>query len=109
MKTHMMSKTRLYGIWEHVKSRCKNKKDPNYGGRGISYTEEWEKFEPFRDWALSHGYADNLSIERKDVDLGYFPENCTWIPLSKQAHNRRRNGIKPPILPPGREHKVTVR
>lgn len=49
---------------------------------------EWEhSFETFRDWALSHGYTDNLTIERIDVNGNYCPENCKWIPFSLQCRN----------------------
>jgi hypothetical protein len=49
----------------------------------------WESFEIFRSWALSQGYEPGLSIERRDVDGDYTPDNCTFIPRSAQARNRR--------------------
>lgn len=45
----------------------------------------------FRMWALNHGYNDDLTIERKDNDLGYSPENCCWILKSEQSKNRTTN------------------
>lgn len=96
LSTHGQSKTRLYNIWCNIIARCTNsntKSYIDYGGRGISICKEWRKFENFMEWAISHGYAENLTIERIDVDGDYCPENCTWIPKKEQANNTRRSVI----------------
>ena len=68
---HGMSHSRLYQIWNAMKQRCENPNAisyPRYGGKGITVCEEWQKsFIAFRDWALSHGYADNLTIDFCEV------------------------------------------
>lgn len=89
--THGQKGTRLYRIWSGMKTRCLNKNDKAfsmYGGRGIGICDEWIDFDGFQEWANSNGYDENLTIERKDVDEGYYPSNCEWIPLSEQAQNR---------------------
>jgi len=102
---HSESKTRLYAIWTGMKRRCNNKNTKsykNYGGRGIKVCKEWNDYVNFREWALQNGYSDNqgLSIERKDVNGNYCPENCEFIPFKEQSKNRRNtkkwiiNGIE---------------
>ena len=87
--THGATGTRLYRIYKNMKNRCNNSKTPCYrfyGGKGIRICDEWlENPKAFIDWSLSHGYADNLTIERKDSNKGYCPENCEWITQSEQA------------------------
>ena len=87
---------RLHTIWSNMKTRCDN---PNvrayqyYGGRGIKYCEQWEKWLPFKEWALSHGYREDLTIDRIDVNGDYCPENCHWVTKEEQMNNKRNNRI----------------
>lgn len=91
-KTHGKTDTRLYRIWEGMRRRCRLATEPayeRYGGRGIRVCEDWSDFQKFYEWAMTNGYEENLTIERIDVDGNYEPSNCTWIPLGKQAWNKR--------------------
>lgn len=90
--THGQTKTKLYHVWASMKNRCLNDNDANfrhYGGRGIKVCDDWLKFEPFRNWALSHGYEEGLSIDRIDVNGNYESSNCRWVTRDIQAKNRR--------------------
>jgi hypothetical protein len=89
-ETHGMYGTRIYKIWACMCYRCKDTRNKDYGGRGITVCDEWKKsFLAFYDWAISHGYSDGMTIERVDVNSDYTPNNCTFIPRAHQARNKR--------------------
>lgn len=57
--------------------------------------EEWQKdFIPFREWALSHGYQNNLTLDRINVNGNYTPDNCRWITQVEKCNNKRTNRHK---------------
>lgn len=93
ISTHGMYDTRQYQTWADMKTRCDNVKHkwyPEYGGRGIGYQESWTYFESF--WEdMKDGYADHLTLDRIDNDLGYSKENCRWAEANYQAHNQRKS------------------
>ena len=94
ISTHGETKTRLHKIWESMHERCYNKNHKyfgNYGGRGIYVCGEWSDYIHFRDWALNNGYAEDLTIDRKDVNGNYTPSNCRWITMKEQQNNKRTN------------------
>lgn len=94
---HGKTGERLFIVWQSMKERCYNKKNKNYrhyGGRGIDVCDAWKNsFVAFEQWALANGYDDTLTIDRKNNDLGYSPDNCRWATKAEQANNRRNNHI----------------
>lgn len=108
LKTHGMSRTRLYRIRRKIIDRCYNQKHPHYhryGGRGITLCEEWlNDFLSFYNWSMANGYADNLTIDRIDNDKGYSPENCRWATEKEQHNNTSQNHL---ITMNGKTQNVT--
>lgn len=93
-RKHSMKHTRLYNIWCGMHNRCQNPNNmdySNYGGRGISFCNEWKDFLPFYDWAISNGYTDKLTLDRIDTNANYCPENCRWVDRIVQGNNKRNN------------------
>lgn len=94
--THGKRNTRIYRIWRNMLNRCECKSHTEYnryGGRGITVCDEWKDFITFYDWAMSHGYSDDLTIDRINVNGNYCPENCRWATTKEQSRNTRRNRI----------------
>lgn len=94
--THLETKTRLHKIWSSMHERCEDKNHrhyKDYGGRGISVCEDWSLYTKFREWALSNGYNDDLTIDRIDVNGCYEPNNCRWLTMEEQQNNKRNNRI----------------
>lgn len=95
---HGMSRTRFYGIWGGIKSRCYNKNHKDfklYGGKGIKMSNNWLKFENFRD-DMYKSYLEhckkfsikNTTIDRIDGHKDYYKINCRWATIQEQADNK---------------------
>lgn len=80
---------RLRSIFKDMKRRCYNQNDKDYcwyGAKGIKVCDAWmENPKAFEDWSLSHGYSDDLTIDRIDENKDYCPENCRWITRNDNA------------------------
>jgi hypothetical protein len=91
----------LYIAYWNMLSRCLNPRNPDfkdYGGRGILIHDRWmghlgfehfvEDVPPRPDQKTTGGKAA-LTLNRKDNDGHYSPDNVTWSTWSEQAKNRR--------------------
>lgn len=85
-------KSRAYRSWNYMLQRCynaKNTKFPLYGGRGISVCERWHHFPNFLE---DMGECpEGLSLDRKDSNGNYEPNNCRWATPIEQSNNIRTN------------------
>ena len=88
---HHGTGTRLYQTYRNMINRCYRADTDSYylyGARGIGVCDEWRNdFNKFREWALSHGYEEDLTIDRLDNDKDYCPENCKWSTFAEQANH----------------------
>ncbi len=85
--------THSWNVWRGMLDRCNlatHKSFHNYGGRGISVCERWKKYEAFLS-DMGHPPDQFHTLDRKNVDGGYEPENCMWATYHQQARNRRTN------------------
>jgi hypothetical protein len=84
-----------YNSWVGMLQRCtnpKNTKYASYGARSITVCERWKSFENFlADMGRRPG--PEYSIDRKDNDGNYEPDNCRWATPVEQARNTRANRI----------------
>jgi hypothetical protein len=76
-----------------MKSRCRIKENPAHRSydsyKHVTLCKEWEDYLVFREWALTHGYAPGLWLDREDNSLGYHPNNCHWVTPEKSNKNTR--------------------
>jgi len=91
--THGLTDIDGYSSWKNMRSRIYNKdnlKYPRYGGRGITICSEWDDFGVFiRD--MGKRPSAQHSIERRENDGNYCPENCSWELPIVQANNTMNN------------------
>lgn len=94
------NKTPEYRALHHAKTRCYNTNYPlyhRYGGRGIRVCDRWNQPGGHLNFIADMGPRPSPahSLERKDNDGDYEPNNCVWATKAEQALNRSTNRMLP--------------
>jgi len=95
-RTHGKSKTSEYWVWHAMRRRCNDSRISsyqNYGGRGIKVCERWNGPDSFPNFIKDMGQkpSPKHTLERRDNESDYTPENCYWATRVEQGRNSRRN------------------
>jgi len=92
---HGLTKHPLFTIWTNMRQRChweESKQYVDYGGRGIIVCDEWRKdFKVFFDWCITNNWNKGLTIDRRNNDGNYEPDNCRIVNNTIQQRNKRSN------------------
>lgn len=89
--THGMTITPEYRAWKDMIQRCENPNTrayKNYGGRGITVSEEFHDFEVWYEH-IGLRPGPEHTLERKDNDGNYESGNCCWATRKEQRANTR--------------------
>jgi hypothetical protein len=89
--TRGLSHTFAYRSWVNMLQRCddqRHKSFKDYGARGITICERWRVFGNFLA-DMGERPAPGMTLERRDNDKGYSPDNCEWADKQRQSANRR--------------------
>ena len=72
----------LDDLYQNMIKRCyrKDSKADTYKDNGIKVYSDWVSSKPkFVKWAIKHGYAVGLEMDRVDNSVGYIPSNIQFI------------------------------
>ncbi len=83
---NIINEEKLKQVWRNMIFRCSGK--VKYY-ENIKVCPAWKNYMAFRSWALTHGYAEGLILDRINNEGNYSPKNCRWTDRRTSGINRR--------------------
>lgn len=83
-----------YYSWQSMLARCRyiaRDVEKKHAGRGIVVCEQWKSFESFL--ADMGERPAGTTLDRRDNDKDYTPDNCRWSTPREQARNTRKSKL----------------
>lgn len=95
---HGMSYSTELKVYRGMITRCYYRSHGSfhrYGGRGIKVCERWQGEGGFENFVKDLGLrpSSDYTLERKDNDGDYTPENCIWGTKEEQYSNKSTNRL----------------
>lgn len=78
-----------YSSWKSMRSRCADKNNQSYGGKGIRVCDRWDNFENFL-YDMGKKPSNKHEIDRIDSDKNYSPDNCRWVTSTINNSNKKK-------------------
>lgn len=87
----------FYSRWLSMRDRCNNSNNtryPRYGGRGITVYPIFDSFIEYVNCLIQLDNCPkdinntNLQVDRKDNELGYYPDNLRWVSNATNGANK---------------------
>lgn len=98
VSTHRLSHTPIHRVWSSMVCRCSDsnsKSFANYGGRGITVSDQWKGIGGFERFLAHMGPkpTPEHTLDRIDNEGNYEPGNVRWASMKVQQNNKRSNRV----------------
>lgn len=86
------STERTRNSYKAMHARCSNPNNPSYkyyGAKGVRVCKQWARPHGFVQFCADMGLRpEDTTLDRKDSEGDYTPDNCRWATATEQAENK---------------------